>query len=169
VRQQAKLIRKRSGVRRGGQASSESNVASLIPNCGTRRPWRCRFPSARARAQPSKGSESLTRLEDMDSSKGSESLTHLEDMDSAPLTGQRCTSPTMGPSRRGPRLVCHAPARRAVQREFFGGGGAARDRPRATAGADRGRTPLGDPAPANSRGRSPSMPGLPRRRPAIAP
>jgi len=137
-----------------GQASSESNVTSLIPNCGTRRQWRCRFPSARARGQPSKGSESLT---------------HLEDMDSAPLTGQRCTSRPWARHDAVRRLVCHAPARRAVQRGPFGGGGAARDRPRATAGADRGHTPLGNFAPADRRGRSPSMPGLPRRRPAIAP
>ena len=46
----------------------------------------------------------------------------------------------------------------------FGGGGAARDRPRASAGAVRGHPPLGDPpAPADRRGRSPRLPGLPRR------
>jgi hypothetical protein len=40
---------------------------------------------------------------------------------------------------------------------------AARHRPRVTAGAHRGQSPLGGPPPAGLRSRSPRVPGLPRR------
>jgi len=56
-----------------------------------------------------------------------------------------------------------SPARHAGQGGARRGRRAARHRPRATAGADRGHPPPGGAAPADLRGRSARVPGLPRR------
>ena len=122
------------------------------------------------------GQRSRRQLERLTYDRTAKAVTYRSDKSDGPTAGPE----TVDPLEFLARVLVHIPDKGHVTTRYYGwyatsparhagqggarrGRRAARHRPRATAGADRGHPPPGGAAPADLRGRSARVPGLPRR------